>query len=107
VDACHDVSEGGLAVAVAEMAIAGGLGATIDMPPHPNTATAWFAESLGRLVVEVHPDNLARFFDHVGLDDALEIGSVTRAGAVVLDGVRIEGAALRTAWKGPHGQVTA
>jgi phosphoribosylformylglycinamidine synthase subunit PurSL len=29
--ACHDLSEGGLAVAAAEMAIAGGLGATLDI----------------------------------------------------------------------------
>ncbi len=30
--ACHDLSDGGLAVALAEMAIAGGIGATIDLP---------------------------------------------------------------------------
>jgi phosphoribosylformylglycinamidine synthase len=59
IDSCHDVSEGGLAVTLAEMAIAGGLGIEIDMPPHANVATAWFAESVGRLVVEVHPDNVA------------------------------------------------
>ncbi len=100
VDACHDVSEGGLAVALAEMAIAGGLGANIDMPPHPDPATAWFSESCGRLVVEVHPDNLALFLDRMGAADLLEIGTVTRSSALVLDGVRIEGAALRAAWKG-------
>ena len=31
VSACHDCSEGGLAVALAEMALAGGLGAEIDL----------------------------------------------------------------------------
>ena len=34
VQSCHDVSEGGLAVALAELCIAGGLGAVIDALPH-------------------------------------------------------------------------
>ncbi len=33
VTACHDLSDGGLLVALAEMAMAGGIGATIDLPP--------------------------------------------------------------------------
>ncbi len=51
VTACHDVSDGGLAVALAEMAIAGGIGAEItatpDMPAH-----AWaFGEDQSRYIV--------------------------------------------------------
>jgi phosphoribosylformylglycinamidine synthase len=51
VTACHDVSDGGLAVAIAEMAIAGDIGADIDVsldfPAH-----AWaFGEDQGRYVV--------------------------------------------------------
>ena len=38
VESCHDVSEGGLAVALAEMCIAGRLGATIDTLPHADLA---------------------------------------------------------------------
>jgi phosphoribosylformylglycinamidine (FGAM) synthase-like enzyme len=53
VQSCHDVSEGGLAVAIAEMCIASGLGATIDSLPHDEITTALFSESAGRLVVEV------------------------------------------------------
>jgi phosphoribosylformylglycinamidine (FGAM) synthase-like enzyme len=34
VAACHDVSDGGLLVALAEMAMAGGRGAALDAPPH-------------------------------------------------------------------------
>jgi phosphoribosylformylglycinamidine synthase len=63
VEACHDVSEGGLAVAVAEMCIAGRLGATITSLPHDDLATALFAESCGRLVVEVRPERLDSFLD--------------------------------------------
>ncbi len=52
VTACHDASDGGLAVALAEMAMASGLGATIepprgDIPPH-----AWlYGEDQGRYVL--------------------------------------------------------
>ena len=61
VQACHDVSEGGLAVALAELCIAGGLGAVIDALPHGDLATALFAESIGRHVVEVRPQDVATF----------------------------------------------
>ena len=61
VAACHDVSEGGLAVALAEMCIAGSLGATIDVLPHDDVAVALFAESAGRLVVEVPPQHRDQF----------------------------------------------
>ncbi len=60
VRACHDPSEGGLAVAFAEMAFAGGLGARIELakipvpkllPPH----AVLMSESPARYVVEVRP----------------------------------------------------
>ena len=57
--ACHDPSEGGLAVAVAEMLIGGRLGACMHAPPSGIDAhTWWFAESPARLIVEIHPSNL-------------------------------------------------
>src|SRR5690606_13319177 len=61
VRACHDVSEGGLAVALAEMCIGGRLGADISELPHAQLATALFAESQSRLVVEVAPTDVDRF----------------------------------------------
>ena len=76
VTACHDLSEGGLAVAVAEMCIAGRLGARIDDLAHPDPTTGLFAESSGRLIVTVRPADLAAFLDRVG-DDATVIGEVT------------------------------
>jgi phosphoribosylformylglycinamidine synthase subunit PurSL len=63
VQACHDVSEGGLAVALAEMCIAGRLGADIDDLPHDDVAASLFAESQSRLIVEVAPADLAKFTD--------------------------------------------
>jgi len=64
--ACHDLSEGGLAVAVAEMAIGGRLGVHLRGLPHPDATTAWFSESNGRFVVELQPDDLQWFTDVVG-----------------------------------------
>lgn len=60
VRACHDLSEGGLAVAVAEMAFAGGLGAKIfDRIPcssdAADTAVLLFSESNTRFLCEVEP----------------------------------------------------
>ena len=61
---CHDLSEGGLAVAVAEMCLAGNLGADIDLSvighePFPAgyspTTTLLFSESTTRFLIEVEP----------------------------------------------------
>jgi len=61
VRSCHDLSEGGLAVALAEMAIAGRLGVEIETLPHPSPTTALFSESCGRFVCEIAPDDLEWF----------------------------------------------
>ena len=51
VTAVHDISDGGLLVALAEMALAGNLGAAID-PPGVHSAHAWcFGEDQGRYIV--------------------------------------------------------
>jgi len=52
VTACHDLSDGGLAVALAEMALAGDMGATIDAPDDAPPLHAWlFGEDQGRYLV--------------------------------------------------------
>ena len=52
VSACHDVSDGGLLVAVAEMALAGGIGATLAAPDDHSHPHAWlFGEDQARYVV--------------------------------------------------------
>lgn len=54
VKACHDISDGGLAIAVAEMALASGIGATLDAVPPGFTRVAWlFGEDQARYVVAV------------------------------------------------------
>jgi len=67
VRACHDCSEGGLGVALAEMAFAGGLGLQIDLRNVPGAEGVeredflLFAESPSRLLVEVRPKHKERF----------------------------------------------
>ena len=52
INCCHDVSDGGLLVAVAEMALAGSMGATLEAPEMEIPALAWwFCEDQGRYVV--------------------------------------------------------
>jgi phosphoribosylformylglycinamidine synthase len=69
--ACHDLSEGGLAVALAEMAFAGNLGVEVDLDQVPLTASEGnptrdavlrlFSESNTRFVCEVAADHVAKF----------------------------------------------
>jgi phosphoribosylformylglycinamidine synthase len=83
---CHDVSEGGLAVALAEMCIGGRLGARIDTLPDEDLVTSLFAESVGRLVVEVEPRSVPAFLrlmDH----HATTLGAVDDSGNLGLPGL--------------------
>jgi phosphoribosylformylglycinamidine synthase len=65
VSACHDVSDGGVAVAVAEMALAGGVGARLEQPEESDApAHAWFfGEDQGRYVLSLAPETAARILD--------------------------------------------
>jgi phosphoribosylformylglycinamidine synthase len=64
---CHDCSEGGLAVALAEMAFSGGLGIEADLRglPHSDDCvradSRLFSESNSRYIVEVEPDKYDAF----------------------------------------------
>jgi phosphoribosylformylglycinamidine synthase len=53
----HDVSEGGLAVALAEAAIHSGSGAELELPDDPR---AWFGEGGGQAVVACRPEIVDR-----------------------------------------------
>ncbi len=54
--ACHDISDGGLAVALTEMALAGNLGAVI-VAPEPETPLGWlFGEDQARYLITCAPD---------------------------------------------------
>jgi phosphoribosylformylglycinamidine synthase II len=55
VAACHDISDGGLLVALAEMAMAGGLGVMLDPLSGDPPANAWlFGEDQARYLIETN-----------------------------------------------------
>ena len=64
---CHDCSEGGIAVALAEMAFAGGVGIEADLRGLPKSRdcsridTQLFSESNSRYIVEIEPENYDAF----------------------------------------------
>jgi phosphoribosylformylglycinamidine synthase II len=65
VRACHDLSEGGLAVALAEMAFAGGVGADLtglaSIGANEPDDVRLFSESPTRFLVEIRPDQVESF----------------------------------------------
>ena len=67
VTSCHDCSEGGIAVALAEMAFAGGLGIEADLKGLPKSSDCQradvqlFSESTTRYVLEIAPENFDAF----------------------------------------------
>lgn len=92
VASCHDVSEGGIAVAAAEMAIGGELGIElamylmpIDSGTVPDAELA-FSESLGRLLIEVNRDHEAKFQELMAGQATTAIGRVQLGEEIVLFG---------------------
>jgi phosphoribosylformylglycinamidine synthase len=81
--AAHDVSDGGLACALAEMAIAGGTGIEADLDPlvelrGGSGESCLFGEGPGGIVLGVAPERIEEVLVAAGTAgvDALEIGSV-------------------------------
>jgi phosphoribosylformylglycinamidine synthase II len=65
VSACHDVSDGGLLVALGEMAIASGRGLAVEPLDHEVPAHAfWFGEDQGRYVVTIRAADRDRLVTH-------------------------------------------
>lgn len=81
--ACHDLSEGGLAVALAEMSLAGRLGARVAVESVSASEIALtpleilFSESNGRLLLEVRPEDAAPLMALMGEVTLIELGVVT------------------------------
>ncbi|TGD97595.1 phosphoribosylformylglycinamidine synthase subunit PurL [Methylobacterium nonmethylotrophicum] len=91
VDTVHDLSDGGLAVAVAEMALAGNIGAVLPECPLPVPCHAYlFGEDQGRYLLAVEPDAVADLLYSASAQgiDAAVIG-VTGADSLTLPGDEI------------------
>ena len=54
--ACHDISEGGIAVAISEMSFANGIGGSINIESNLNNDVVLFSES-GGFVIEIEKNN--------------------------------------------------
>ncbi|MDQ6433109.1 phosphoribosylformylglycinamidine synthase subunit PurL [Mesorhizobium sp. LHD-90] len=61
--AVHDVSDGGLAVALAEMAMAGGIGASVNQLKDFSPIPVFFGEDQGRYVVTIARDKVDWFLE--------------------------------------------
>ncbi len=84
VAACHDLSDGGLLVAAAEMALAGGVGATLR-PPLADAVAGLFGEDQARYLLAVEdPDDMLERAAAAGVP-ALRIGG-TGGGALTVEG---------------------
>jgi phosphoribosylformylglycinamidine synthase len=109
VRACHDLSEGGLAVAAAEMAFAGGLGARLDLAHLPtpdranlDSAARLFSESNSRFLCEVEPADTEAFEQQMGDLPWARIGEVTDAGRLEIDScIDADLDDLKEAWQRP------
>jgi len=121
VESCQDPSGGGLAVAVAEMAIWGDRGATLRVGVGDSPAVALFGESPSRVLVEVIPRHVPAFellARHHGLPtDVLgttggarlvivlagngATGAAEERGSGIADALDVPVAHLRHAWE--HG----
>jgi len=113
VASCHDLSDGGLAVAAAESAFAGGFGMSIDLSRVPWTGSedGWrdeallFSESASRLLVTVKKEHVEAFEAIMGDDCCSLVGKVTEEQILSIES--IEGhdvimadlAELKEAWQ--------
>ncbi len=94
VRACHDLSEGGLGVGAAEMALAGRLGLELDLAPLPRADlvtrddVALFAESNARFLVEVAPGDAAAFEEALGERHWACLGRVVEEAGLLVRGLQ-------------------
>ena len=108
----HGCYRGGLGVALAQTAFAGGLGMEIDLAKLPvegifRDDKALFSESPGRFVITIAPTSRARFEDILRETIHACIGRVTESRAFTLRGmdgnvvIRADISSLKEAWKSP------
>ncbi len=110
VKSCHDLSEGGLAVAAAEMAFAGGYGLELDLRKVPGKELtrndfALFSESNSRFLIEVSEQDRGLFEELMWGKSCVQIGNVTKEQKLAVKGLNgktvIDASleTLRRSWK--------
>jgi len=115
VRACHDLSEGGLAVAAAEMAFSGDIGLQIDLDSVPyhgpddlrRDSVLLFSESASRFLAEVRPEHAAEFEGRLAGVPLATVGRTEHSRVLTVNGLHgtvILNASLgrlKAAWKTP------
>jgi phosphoribosylformylglycinamidine synthase len=115
VASCHDLSDGGLAVAAAESAFAGGYGMTLDLSrvlwkgeiAEKSDVTLLFSESASRHLVAVRPEKRDEFeaimsgncFASIGVVTAEPLLAITGLGGDVV--INADITQLKEAWQSP------
>jgi phosphoribosylformylglycinamidine synthase len=92
VTSVHDVSDGGLAIAVAEMALASGLGAKLDAMDH----AALFGEDQARYVITANNAEAAKIIADAKVP-MVQIGEVVNDATVTFGSTEIKLAEIQTA----------
>ena len=82
----HDVSLGGLAVAIGEMAIHSGIGAIISIPADSRSDVFWFGECASAILVAVDTAQAAAVLDRAAAADVPATVIGTAMGAEILFG---------------------
>lgn len=110
VESCHDLSDGGLGVSIAEMSFSGGLGAELNLKQVPTSMDRedliLFSESNGRFLAEISKERTDDFENLA--DDCLysQVGRVKDEGTLSITDLNGEEilnsdlSKLRKAWKG-------
>lgn len=113
VRSCHDCSEGGIGVAVAEMAFAGGYGMSLDLSNIPTgdeiaaDDMLLFSESNSRFLVEIEPEHQQAYETHMTGVPTGCLGTVTTTPEFIINGTaghRIVATSidtLKNAWQAP------
>lgn len=90
---CHDCSDGGLGVALAEVAFAGGYGLEVDLRTVPTRDIIrddylLFSESASRFLVTINPQNKIMFEEILKSNIFAEIGVVTKPQYLNITGLK-------------------
>jgi phosphoribosylformylglycinamidine synthase subunit PurSL len=115
VASCHDLSDGGLGVALAESAFSGGFGADIrlselGLEDVRRDDTALFSESTSRFLVSVREENCSAFESALNGRPFARIGSTTKNNRLVIKGLTgrtvldLDIYDLKGAWQKPLGK---
>lgn len=91
ITSCHDISDGGLAIALAESCIWGNIGSRINLPAHNDVIRFLFAETQARYLIGIKAD-IADDFEQIIMQRGLianNIGTVDGAELMINSSVSI------------------